>query len=1492
MKTRIPNKQLPILAAVLAVAGTQAVHAQLPTANRYWDPASSGNFGSINNTTVWVSPLNIVWTNSSNGGTTRLQNYTTKLTDICNWGGPMPPATPTNPLGGGTVPVGTVDAGWLSFNNISTKGVFLSGGTITLNATAKIIVNNTTFTHEISSTLAGAGTSMTKEGPGTIVLSGSNIYAGPTAVTAGTLTLGNTNALANSPLDTTNCILGDATNGLKTTVTSLTFGGLTGDKDLASVFTTTSGGFDLVTAIALNPGNAVTTSYTGVIADGAAGMTLAKSGAGTQALSGANNFTGSTTVNAGTLVLDYSTQDNSKLSDTGELVLGSGTIELAGGTHTEVVASTTLTGNSKVTRSSGSAKLALGAVSGTGSVDFSADNIATTTTPNNALGLLPFATIGGSNLAANDGSGNIVTFTGYADIDARGPSTVPNNPNAIVRIVGDGTSGNIALAAASTTIYNLLQSNANFAATIDTAGKAFAATALTVGSGAESLNIGVAAGDGTLSSALASGTLELTSANVAKTLTVNAGIVDNTTASAVSTAGAGTVILAGTNNYTGPTTVGGGTLVLSGSLTGSAVSVVSDAVLNQTSTGAISGAVTVTHNSTGASTLAGANSYSGATVINTGSVNIQNATALGDTAEGTTVVNGAALQLQNDITVGAEALSLAGSGVGGTGALRNISGTNTYGGPVTLTGPTLINSDAGSLTLSDPGSLTGATFTLSIGGAGNTTINSTIDTTSGSLAKTGVGTLTLTGANTFTGDVNITGGVVNIRNDTALGTIAGGVTVGSGAALELQGGVTVGNEPMTLAGTGVSNTGVIRNISGDNTLGGAITLTITTRFQSDAGTLILDVPSGNAIAGTGPATGAGANPPMIFSGDGNFTVADPIAGGNLGTGTLTKQGTGTLTFLAANTYWGPTVISAGLVSLENALAMQNSPLDTTASVAGDATNGLRTTATTLTLGGLIGDKNLADMFTTSSGGYGGITALTLNPGVAMARSYSGTIVDGAAGMTLTKSGAGLQTLSGPLNHTGATAITGGTLKLDGAASIASTPSITLGTGTGLDVSTLATPLSLGAGQTLKASGTGANTTATVTTVAANDLTLSAGGLVFSGYGGANGSNATNAPLTVTGTSAGELKLNGAPVTVTTTALLAPGTYVLAAMGGSAVVTGTPGALTVNGAGVDGFPSLAVTGGQLVLTVMIPSYEGWAANYPSLTNPDPSLDFDGDGLETGIEYVVGGDPTVNDAASVAPAATRSGSDLVFTFRRTDYAKANPNAAIVVEYSTDLSAWTKIQQAGSGVTIVENDDFYGPGIDQVVVNLRSSLAVNGKLFTRLKVAITLPQTLLSKDFEADDGGFTVVSTGGTPWEWGAPNSEDAGGGAVLAGNNGSAKCWGTNLLGGYAAGTDTSLRSPIIDLTGVTGATLTFAQAMDAPVGHNLAVNVLDTTGNLIAVVITPYEDPDLNTTPWKTISVPIPAGALGQQVRLEWRFIGNGTNDYLGAYIDDVVVTAP
>jgi autotransporter-associated beta strand protein len=175
------------------------------------------------------------------------------------------------------------------------------------------------------------------------------------------------------------------------------------------------------------------------------------------------------------------------------------------------------------------------------------------------------------------------------------------------------------------------------------------------------------------------------------------------------------------------------------------VSLAADNTIKTTSgtltvSGVTSGAYALTKTGTGTLTLSGANTYNGATSINAGVLNIQHATALGTTAAGTTVASGAALQIQGGITIGAEALSLAGTGISNDGALRNISGTNIYEGLITLTAATEISSDAGSLAISNTGTISGAGFGLTLDGAGNGSVASIIGTTSGTLTKVGAGT--------------------------------------------------------------------------------------------------------------------------------------------------------------------------------------------------------------------------------------------------------------------------------------------------------------------------------------------------------------------------------------------------------------------------------------------------------------------------------------------------------------------------------------------------------------------------------------------------------------------------------------------------------------------------------------------------------------------------------------------------------------------------------
>ena len=141
-----------------------------------------------------------------------------------------------------------------------------------------------------------------------------------------------------------------------------------------------------------------------------------------------------------------------------------------------------------------------------------------------------------------------------------------------------------------------------------------------------------------------------------------------------------------------------------------------------------------------------------------------------------------------------------------------------------------------------------------------------------------------------------------------------------------------------------------------------------------------------------------------------------------------------------------------------------------------------------------------------------------------------------------------------------------------------------------------------------------------------------------------------------------------------------------------------------------------------------AYQVWAAQFSAANLTDPAADFDGGSLPTGIEWVVGGDPTdARDDAALLPTLNHSmnpDGKLLFTFRRTNRAAADSKTAIRLEYSNTIGGWTTAAHQGTGandITISEEPGGFAPGIDRVTVALPASLAGNGKLFARLKVAV---------------------------------------------------------------------------------------------------------------------------------------------------------------------------
>jgi fibronectin-binding autotransporter adhesin len=449
--------------------------------------------------------------------------------------------------------------------------------------------------------------------------------------------------------------------------------------------------------------------------------------------------------------------------------------------------------------------------------------------------------------------------------------------------------------------------------------------------------------------------------------------------------------------------------------------------------GAVSGSA-ITKTGTGTLVLGGANTHTGLTTISAGILSAANDLALGTTAGATTVTANGSLELQGNILIFGESLTLNGDGadVGADtsgGALRNLSGSNIYNGAIALGSASTIQSDAGTLSIN--GGVTGA-FALTVEGAGNTVINGVVGTAAGTLIKNDSGTLTLANANTYTGATTINGGTVVVSNATGLGTSAGGVTVASGATLNISG-VSVAETPVNLNGSGVGGAG--------------------------------------ALVGTGIATVSGAVALATSSSVGAASASDilTISGVISGTGTnLTKVGDGKVILSAAtaNTYTGTTTVSGGILQL------------------GDGgTAGSLNTASTISVGtGAVFAVNQTDTVTqgtefsasaiTGAGGFAqtgtGTTVLSTT-----ANSYSGatSVTNGELRVTGSLTGAGAVTVG----ETGGTLLPANAAILAGAGNGTTTGviagAVTVGSPTSVGIiAPGATPAAIGT-LTLTASGT-------------------------------------------------------------------------------------------------------------------------------------------------------------------------------------------------------------------------------------------------------------------------------------------------------------------------------------------------------------------------------------------------------------------------------------
>lgn len=177
-----------------------------------------------------------------------------------------------------------------------------------------------------------------------------------------------------------------------------------------------------------------------------------------------------------------------------------------------------------------------------------------------------------------------------------------------------------------------------------------------------------------------------------------------------------------------------------------------------------------------------------------------------------------------------------------------------------------------------------------------------------SVIKADAGRWVLSGTNAYSGATAVGAGALRIANGSALGSTATGTVQSGTSVLELDGTiapVVVGAETLSLAGEGLSSGGALRNIAGDNSYGGTISLAAQSRINSDSGTLNL----GHPVAV------AGAAQNLLVGGAGNVAIQGSLAVSN-----LTKDGAGTLTLAGTNTVPGNLTINAGSLVLSGGVS--------------------------------------------------------------------------------------------------------------------------------------------------------------------------------------------------------------------------------------------------------------------------------------------------------------------------------------------------------------------------------------------------------------------------------------------------------------------------------------------------------------------------------------------------------------------------------------------
>jgi fibronectin-binding autotransporter adhesin len=1001
----------------------------------------------------------------------------------------------------GTLQIGNGLSGSLA----GVSPVTISGGTLALNlAGGAVFANNVTNdslvttiasgTNVLTGIISGSGV-LTQNGVGRSILTGANTYTGATTVLRGALQIG------------------DGVSGSIAPASPVTVGtGGTLAVDLANggTFTNNVANTGLVTAI-----SAGTNTVAGIVS-GAGAFT--QNGTGRSVLTGANTYTGATTVLQGTLQIGNGLIGSISAASPVTITGGTLVLDLAvNGTFANNVADAGL-----VTSISGGANTLSGMISGTGALTQNGTGLTLLTGANTFTG--PTTVLQGTLQVGNGRSGSIAASSpvtvagGTLALDLANGATFGNNvANAgLVTAISSGTNtlsgviadtGAFAQNGAGRSI--LTGANTYIGATTVLQG------ALQIGdgvSGSIALASPVTVGTGgTLALDLANGgTFANNVANTGLVTAISAGA--NTVAGTVSGAGdftqngTGVSVLTGANTYTGATTVLQGTLQIGNGLSGSlagvspvtvsggtlalnlagggvfANDVINDSLVTTIAsgtnvlTGIINGPGALTQNGVGRSILTGANTYTGATTVLhgalqigdgvSGSIALASPVTVGtggtlavDLADGGTFANNVAnTGLVTAISAGTNTLAGIVSGAGaftqnGTG-LSVLTGADTYTGATTVLQGTLQigNGLSGSLSGVSPVAASGGTLALNLAEGGvfaNNVTNDSLVTTiasgtnvltgrisgSGAFTQNGVGRSILTDADTYTGATTVLQGTLQVGNGGS-GSIAPAspVTVETGGtlAVDLANGGTFANN--------VANTGLVTAISaGTNTVAGIVSgagdftqngtgrsvLTGANTYTGATTVLQGALQIGNGLSGSiavaSPVTvGTGGTLAVDLANGGTFAnnVANTglvtaisagtntVAGTVSGAGAFTQNGTGRSILTGDNTYTGATTVLQGALQI------------------GDGVSGSIALASPVTVGAggtLAVDLANGGTFANDVANTGLVAAIS-----AGTNTVAGT-VSGAG--DLTQNGTGRSILTGANIYTGATTVLQGTLQV-------------------------------------------------------------------------------------------------------------------------------------------------------------------------------------------------------------------------------------------------------------------------------------------------------------------------------------------------------------------------------------------------------------------------------------------------------------------------------